>query len=61
MNEQELKSKRWKISLKAWAKRRTQIQKAVRSGKTMTAVGEEFGISRQRVEQICKMQPPWEE
>ena len=59
MDTQEIKSKRWKLSLKGWAKRREQIQRAVKSGRTLTDVGEEFGISRQRVKQIVEMQPPW--
>ena len=59
MNEQELKSKRWKLSLKEWARRRTQIRAAVNSGRTYTDVAEEFGISRQRVMQIMNMDIPW--
>ena len=62
MDTQEIKSKRWKLSLKGWAERREMIQKAAKEpGRTLTDVGEEFGISRQRVKQIVEMQPPWEE
>lgn len=52
MSEQELKSERWTLSLKGWAERRELIRKAVNSGRTLTDVGDEFGISRQRVKQI---------
>ena len=61
MSKEELRSKRWKLTMKGWAERRAMIQKAVKSGRKQTDVAEEFGISRQRVEQICKMQPTWEE
>lgn len=55
MSEQELKSERWTLSLKGWAERRELIRKAVNSGRTLTDVGDEFGISRQRVKQIVLM------
>jgi len=61
MSKEELRSKRWKLTLKGWAERREMIQKAVKSGRKMADVAEEYEISRQRVEQICKMRPPWED
>jgi len=57
------KGERYEKELADWAKRRKKIKAKVDEGMSKANVAILYGISRERVRQICRMEdrPPWEE